>query len=142
VFAHIGGSLRRHQDEHDARIERSVEVHSRLGPPSNGLIEDRSNRAIASGNRGELRTATRAPPWGKPSRRVAVSAPTAGLTCPARPDSAARGLFDAMRRRHHYATTGLPRGSSIRGSPSTVDAELFDQEPQPGRRVSRTSDRP
>ncbi len=103
VFAHIGGRYADISIAHDARIERSVEVHSDWGT-FEWLLED----AFAQG----YRVGIVANSDGHKGRHGA-SHPGAslfgaygGLTCllAARLDRDA--LFDALRRRHHYATTG------------------------------------
>lgn len=103
VFAHIGGRYADIEMAHSIRLERSVEVHSAWGT-FEWLIEDAFKQgyrvgivANSDGHKG----------------RPGASHPGAtkfgaygGLTCMLASRLTRDGLFDALRRRHHYATTG------------------------------------
>lgn len=103
VFAHIGGRYADIRIAHDIRLERSVEVHSAWGT-FEWLIEDAFEQGyrvgIVSNSDGHK---------GRPG----ASHPGAtkfgaygGLTCMLAPSFSREGLLDALRRRHHYGTTG------------------------------------
>jgi hypothetical protein len=133
VFAHIGGRYADVKMSHDARIERSVEVHSDWGT-FEWLLED----ALEQG----YRTGIVANSDGHKGRHGA-SHPGAslfgaygGLTCLLAPELTREGLFDAMRRRHHYATTGCRMILDVRAV-FAQEAELFDQDPKLGATGSR-----
>ncbi len=120
VFAHIGGRYADIRIAHDARIERSVEVHSDWGT-FEWLLED----AFAQG----YRVGIVANSDGHKGRHGA-SHPGAslfgaygGLTCLLAPRLDRDALLDAMRRRRHYATTG-----------SRMLLDAFVDLPAPGQR--------
>ncbi|MDE0309769.1 MAG: DUF3604 domain-containing protein [Acidiferrobacterales bacterium] len=103
VFAHIGGRYADIKMAHDRRIERSVEVHSAWGT-FEWLIEDALEQGyrvgIVSNSDGHK---------GRPG----ASHPGAtkfgafgGLTCVLASELTRSGIMDALRRRHHYGTTG------------------------------------
>ena len=103
VFAHIGGRYADITMAHDVRLERSVEVHSAWGT-FEWLIED----ALAQGYRVGI-VSNSDGHKGRPG----ASHPGAsrfgaygGLTCMLADDFSRDGFLDALRRRHHYGTTG------------------------------------
>lgn len=103
VFAHIGGRYADIRIAHDQRLERSVEVHSAWGT-FEWLIDDAFEQGyrvgIVSNSDGHK---------GRPG----ASHPGAtkfgsygGLTCLLAPSFSRAGFMDALRKRHHYGTTG------------------------------------
>ncbi|MFO1160679.1 MAG: DUF3604 domain-containing protein [Reyranellaceae bacterium] len=128
VFAHIGGRYADIKMAHDARIERAVEVHSDWGT-FEWLVED----ALAQGYRiGILANSD-----GHKGRHGA-SHPGAslfgaygGLSCLLARDLTRAGLFDALRRRHHYATTGCRMVLDVRASFES-DARIYGDDPNLG----------
>ncbi len=103
VFAHIGGRYADITVAHDGRIERAIEIHSDWGT-FEWLLAD----AFAQG----YRVGILANSDGHKGRHGA-SHPGAslfgaygGLSCLLATELTRDGLFDALRRRHHYATTG------------------------------------
>ncbi len=103
VFAHIGGRYADIKMAHDRRIERSVEVHSAWGT-FEWLIDDALEQGyrvgIVSNSDGHK---------GRPG----ASHPGAtkfgaygGLTCVLAGEFTRSGIMDALRKRHHYGTTG------------------------------------
>ena len=133
VFAHIGGRYADIRMSHDARIERSVEVHSDWGT-FEWLIEDALEQgyrvgivANSDGHKGR---------HGASHPGASLFGAYGGLTCLLAPELSRRGLFDAMRRRHHYATTGCRMILDTRVAFDS-DAELFEQDPNLGAIGSR-----
>lgn len=134
VFAHIGGRYADIRIAHDIRLERSVEVHSAWGT-FEWLLEDAFEHGyrvgIVSNSDGHK---------GRPG----ASHPGAtkfgaygGLTCMLAPALSRDGLLEALRRRHHYGTTGC---RMIMDTRVTFDrpAESFDDDPLLGPTASRT----
>lgn len=128
VFAHIGGRYADIKSAHDIRLERSVEVHSAWGT-FEWLMEDALEQGyrvgIISNSDGHK---------GRPG----ASHPGAtkfgaygGLTCMLADEFSRTGLMDALRRRHHYGTTGC---RMILDTQITADeeAEVFDDDPNLG----------
>ena len=133
VFAHIGGRYADIRMSHDARIERSVEVHSDWGT-FEWLIEDALEQgyrvgivANSDGHKGR---------HGASHPGASLFGAYGGLTCLLAPELSRKGLFEAMRRRHHYATTGSRMILDTRVAFDS-DAELFDQDPNLGATGSR-----
>ena len=103
VFAHIGGRYADIKMAHDDQLERAVEVHSAWGT-FEWLIEDALKQGyrvgIVSNSDGHK---------GRPG----ASHPGAtkfgsygGLTCNLAPTFTRAGIMEALRKRHHYGTTG------------------------------------
>src|SRR5207245_6640650 len=134
VFAHIGGRYADIKMAHDARVERSVEVHSDWGT-FEWLIQDALERgyrigilANSDGHKGR---------HGASHPGASLFGAYGGLTCLLAPEFSRKGLFEAMRRRHHYATTGSRMILDTRVA-FHRDAERFDQAPNLGAALSRT----
>ena len=128
VFAHIG---RRYADikmAHDARIERSVEVHSDWGT-FEWLIQDALEQgyrigilANSDGHKGR---------HGASHPGASLFGAYGGLSCLLAKDLSRAGLFDALRRRHHYATTGCRMVLETRALFDN-DARLYGDDPNLG----------
>ena len=128
VFAHIGGRYADISMAHDIRLERSVEVHSAWGT-FEWLVEDALQQGyrvgIVSNSDGHK---------GRPG----ASHPGAtkfgaygGLTCMLAQELTRAGLMDALRRRHHYGTTGCRMVLDTRAN-FDQEAEIFADDPNPG----------
>jgi len=133
VFAHIGGRYADIKMAHDARLECSVEVHSAWGT-FEWLIDDAFEQGyrvgIVSNSDGHK---------GRPgaSHPGATSFGSyGGLTCMLASALTRPALADALRQRHHYATTGCRMVLS-------VDVELhqpgvlYDRDPALGAAKSQ-----
>ncbi len=132
VFAHIGGRYADIKVAHDGRIERSIEVHSDWGT-FEWLLEDAFEQgyrvgilANSDGHKGR---------HGASHPGASLFGAYGGLSCLLASGLTRDGLFDALRRRHHYATTGCRAHLS-----TTVrfdqPAELFSDDPQMGGQVA------
>ena len=133
VFAHIGGRYADIKMAHDIRLERSVEVHSAWGTFEwllTDALEQGYRVGIVSNSDGHK---------GRPG----ASHPGAtkfgaygGLTCMLAPEFSRDGLLDALRRRHHYGTTGcrMHLETEVRFE---TPAELFAEDPNLGPAESR-----
>ena len=103
TWAHCGGRYADIRYAHDAWLERSVEVHSSWGT-FEWLVEDAFDLgyrvgivANSDGHKGR--------PGAEPPGASLFGA-LGGLTCFLLPELTRPALFDAMRARHHYGTTG------------------------------------
>ncbi|MCL4744795.1 MAG: DUF3604 domain-containing protein [Burkholderiaceae bacterium] len=128
VFAHVGGRYADIRMSHNGRTERSVEVHSDWGT-FEWLLED----AFESG----YRVGILANSDGHKGRHGA-SHPGAslfgaygGLSCLLAPELSRRGLAEALRRRHHYATTGSRVMVEV-GARFARETLRYDEDPQLG----------
>jgi hypothetical protein len=134
VFAHIGGRYADIKMAHDARIERSVEVHSDWGT-FEWLLHDALEQgyrvgilANSDGHKGR---------HGASHPGASLFGAYGGLSCLLAPALTRAGLFDALRRRHHYATTGCRLVLDTRAA-FDADAELYVDDPQLGPTTSTT----
>ncbi|MCL4801544.1 MAG: DUF3604 domain-containing protein [Burkholderiales bacterium] len=131
VFAHIGGRYADIRMAHDVRLERAVEVHSDWGT-FEWLLEDAFEQgyrvgilANSDGHKGR---------HGASHPGASLFGAYGGVSCLLATELTRKGLFDALRRRHHYATTGC-RMLLDTGVEFATDAERFDEDPNlgPGR---------
>lgn len=103
VVPHVGGRFADVSYAHDATLEPSVEVHS-----SWGTFDWIVNDSLRLGYRIGI-VASSDGHKGRPGASYPGDAKFGsygGLTCHLLPDLTRDALFDAFRRRHHYATTG------------------------------------
>lgn len=128
VFAHIGGRYADIKMAHDARIERSIEIHSDWGT-FEWLLHDAFDQgyrvgilANSDGHKGR---------HGASHPGASLFGAYGGLSCLLAPDLTRAGLFDALRRRHHYATTGCRMHLNVEAA-FDRDATLFADDPNLG----------
>lgn len=132
VFAHIGGRYADIKVAHDARIERSVEVHSDWGT-FEWLLEDAFEQgyrvgvlANSDGHKGR---------HGASHPGASLFGAYGGISCLLAKDLTRDGLFEALRRRHHYATTGSRLHIDTRLRFDTP-ADLYADDPNMGGKVT------
>lgn len=128
VFAHIGGRYADIKIAHDQRIEKGVEVHSAWGT-FEWLVQDAFEQGyrvgILSNSDGHK---------GRPGASHPGSTSFGaygGLTCVLAPEFSRAGIMEALRKRHHYGTTGNRVILDTRVEFSE-DAELFADDPRSG----------
>jgi Protein of unknown function (DUF3604) len=128
VFAHIGGRYADIKMAHDARLERSVEVHSDWGT-FEWLLHDALQQgyrvgilANSDGHKGR---------HGASHPGASLFGAYGGLSCLLAGELTRAGLFDALRRRHHYATTGCRLVLDCRAA-FDGEALLYAADPQLG----------
>ena len=128
VIAHIGGRYADIKMAHDVRIERSVEVHSDWGT-FEWLIEDALEQgyrigivANSDGHKGR---------HGASHPGASLFGAYGGLTCLLGKELTRAGLFEALRKRHHYATTGCRMVLDVRAA-FCSDALRFSDDPNLG----------
>ncbi len=128
VFAHIGGRYADIKMAHDIRLERAVEVHSAWGT-FEWLIEDAFEQGyrvgICSNSDGHK---------GRPGASfpgATTFGAYGGLTCMLATELTRAGLIDALRRRHHYGTTGCRMFLDVRAAFDS-NAERYDDDPNLG----------
>ena len=132
MFAHIGGRYADIKMAHDARIERSVEVHSDWGT-FEWLLRDALEQgyrvgilANSDGHKGR---------HGASHPGASLFGAYGGLSCLLADDLTRAGLVDALRRRHHYATTGCRLVLDVRAA-FDAEAQLYADDPQLGPTTS------
>ncbi len=128
VFAHIGGRYADIREAHDGRIERAIEIHSDWGT-FEWLLEDAFDQgyrvgivANSDGHKGR---------HGASHPGASLFGAYGGLTCLLASELTRDGLFDALRRRHHYATTGCRAFLDTRVVFDTP-ADLYSDDPAMG----------
>jgi hypothetical protein len=132
VFAHIGGRYADIRMAHDVRLEHAVEVHSDWGT-FEWLIEDAFEQgyrvgilANSDGHKGR---------HGASHPGASLFGAYGGLSCLLATNLTRADLFEALRRRHHYATTGCRMRLDVRTRFDT-EAELFANDPNLGPTTS------
>jgi len=132
VFAHVGGRYADIKMAHEARIERSVEVHSDWGT-FEWLVEDAFDQgyrvgilANSDGHKGR---------HGASHPGASLFGAYGGLSCLLAPELTRKGLFESLRSRHHYATTGCRLILDTRARFDS-DAERYADDPNLGPTTS------
>jgi hypothetical protein len=113
VIAHVGGRYADLAYAHDGRLERAVEVHSTWGT-FEWLLHD----AFAKGYRVGV-VCHSDDHKGRPGATMpgaSTFGAIGGLTCYFMPELTRDALFAALRRRHHYGTTGTRLFLELRGA--------------------------
>jgi hypothetical protein len=128
VIAHVGGRYADVKYAHDGRIERTVEVHS-----SWGTFEWLLHDALAMGYRVGV-VCHSDDHKGRPGATTpgaSTFGAIGGLSCYLMPELTRDALFEALRTRRHYGTTGTRLYLDVRG---TFDREVtgFSEDPQLG----------
>ncbi len=128
VFAHIGGRYADIKMAHDVRLERAVEVHSAWGT-FEWLIHDAFEQGYRVGIMSNSDGHKGRPGASHPGATKFGS--YGGLTCMLAPDLSRAGIMSALRKRHHYGTTGcrMVLDTKLRFD---TPAELFADDPNLG----------
>jgi len=126
VYAHIGGRWADIGFSHDPKIEYGLEIHSAWGT-FEWLMEDAFKLGYrcgvvcnSDGHKGR-------PGASYPGASWAFSA-YGGLTCFIAEELTRDGIFDALRRRHTYGTTGNRLHLDVRANFKT-NGLLYDRDP-------------
>ena len=126
VWAHCGGRYADIKYAHDHDLERSVEVHSSWGT-FEWLVNDAFDLGYRVGIVGNS-DGHKGRPGSEPPGASQFGA-IGGLTCYLLPELTRSAAFDAMRARHHYATTGCRLHLNVRAS-LTSEGDLFHDDPR------------
>ena len=126
VIAHVGGRYADLNCAHDGRLERAVEVHSTWGT-FEWLLHDAFQRGYRVGVVCHSDDHKGRPGATRPG--ASTFGAIGGLTCYFMPELTRDALFEALRRRRHYGTTGTRLFLDLRGS---FDAAVtgFSEDPQ------------
>ena len=103
IFAHVGGRYANIEIDHDADLETAVEIHSDWG-----TFEWMATDSFRLGRRIGI-VANSDGHKGRPGASYPGSSDFGaygGLTCYLARENSRAALFESMRARHHYATTG------------------------------------
>ena len=128
VMAHVGGRYADITFAHDAALESAVEVHSAWGT-FEWIIWDAFDKgyrvgivANSDGHKGRP---------GADYPGASFFGARGGLTCHLAPRLDRDAIFECMRRRHHYATTGNRMILNVTAK-LDEDAQLFERDPAVG----------
>lgn len=131
VWAHCGGRYADIAYAHDHALERAVEVHSSWGT-FEWLVEDALRLGYRVGIVGNSDGHKGRPGAEMPG--AGLFGALGGLTCYWLPALTREALFEAMRARHHYATTGCRMHLMVRAT-MEQPAVLWRDDPRiPGAR--------
>lgn len=125
VFAHVGGRYADTTYAHDPRLETAMEVHSAWG-----TFEWMLTDGFALGHRCGV-VCNSDGHKGRPGASypgAATFGAYGGLTCFYAAELTRDGIFDALRRRHHYGTTGCRLHLDVRAR-LPGGGRLFEQDP-------------
>jgi hypothetical protein len=126
VMAHVGGRYADITYAHDGRLETAVEVHSDWGTFEwilHDAFEKNFRVGVVCNSDGHK---------GRPGASypgASFFGAQGGLTCYLAPRLDRDAIFEAMRRRHHYGTTGNRMLLSVEAVTKS-DATLFMRDPQ------------
>jgi hypothetical protein len=128
VIAHVGGRYADVKAAHDGRVERTVEVHSTWGT-FEWLLHDAFDMGYRVGVVCHSDDHKGRP--GATTPGASTFGAIGGLSCYFMPELTREALFEALRTRRHYGTTGTRLFLDVRG---TFDADVtgFSEDPQLG----------
>src|SRR5499433_2784345 len=126
VIAHVGGRYADIKLAHDGRLERSVEVHSTWGT-FEWLLHDAFEKGHRVGVVCHSDDHKGRPGATRPG--ASTFGAIGGLTCYFMPELTRDALFEALRKRHHYGTTGARIFLDLRGSFDQA-VTAFSEDPQ------------
>ncbi|MSP48195.1 MAG: DUF3604 domain-containing protein [Alphaproteobacteria bacterium] len=133
TFAHVGGRYADIAVGHDGRIERSVEIHSTWGT-FEWLLHDAFRLGYRVGVVCNSDDHKGRPGLASPG--ASLFGAIGGLTCVKLRALTRDAVFEALRRRHHYGTTGIRLHLDLRAT-FADGAELFADDPALGPTTSR-----
>ena len=128
TYAHCGGRYADVKMAHDGRFEKSMEVHSSWGT-FEWLLEDALDMGYRTGIVGNSDGHKGRPGASYPG--ASLFGAVGGLTCMLMPDLTRDSLFDCIRKRRHYATTGGHGGRMMIDVKARFDAPatLYHDDP-------------
>jgi Protein of unknown function (DUF3604) len=134
VIAHVGGRYADIKSAHDGRVERSVEVHSTWGT-FEWLLHDAFEKGYRVGVVCHSDDHKGRPGATRPG--ASTFGAIGGLTCYFMPELTRDALFEALRRRRHYGTTGTRLFLDVRAS-FAQPVTRFSEDPQlaPGKELA------
>jgi hypothetical protein len=129
VIAHVGGRYADIKFAHDGRLEHAVEVHSTWGT-FEWLLHDAFEQGYRVGVVCHSDDHKGRPGATRPG--ASTFGAIGGLTCYLMPELTRDALFEALRRRRHYGTTGTRLYLNLHGS-FAEPVTAFAEDPQLAR---------
>ncbi len=126
VYAHVGGRYADTAQAHDPRLETAMEIHSAWG-----TFEWMLTDGFALGHRCGV-VCNSDGHKGRPGASypgAATFGAYGGLTCFLTDDLSRDGLFECLRRRHHYGTTGCRLHLAV-DAHFDQPAEVYERDPK------------
>ncbi len=128
VIAHVGGRYADVKYAHDGRVERTVEVHSTWGT-FEWILHDAFEKGFRVGVVCHSDDHKGRP--GATTPGASTFGAIGGLTCYFMPELTRDALFEALRKRWHYGTTGTRLFLDVRGA-FDADVTGFSEDPKLG----------
>src|ERR1700722_7871481 len=128
VIAHVGGRYADIKYAHDGRIERSVEVHSTWGT-FEWILHDAFEKGFRVG--GVCPSDDHKGRPGATTPGASTFGAIGGLSCYFMPELTRDALFEALRQRRHYGTTGKRLFLDMRAT-FEQDVTGFSEDPKLG----------
>ncbi|NRB33057.1 MAG: DUF3604 domain-containing protein, partial [Rhizobiaceae bacterium] len=126
VYGHVGGRYANIHYDHDPNIETAYEIHSAWGTfewiMADSIDLGRRVGVVANSDGHKMRPGASFPGAG-------LFGAYGGLTCFLAKENTRDGIFEAMRRRHHYATTGCRMYMDVRAD-LPEGSVIFERNPQ------------
>ena len=133
VIAHVGGRYADIKYAHDGRLERTVEVHSTWGT-FEWLLHDAFEKGYRVGVVCHSDDHKGRPGATRPG--ASTFGAIGGLTCYFMPELTRDALFEALRQRRHYGTTGTRLFLDLRGTFDRAGDRLLGRPAARARRRS------
>ena len=126
IYAHVGGRYADISYAHDPKLERSMEIHSAWGTfewlLTDGFPLGHRSGVVCNSDGHKGRPGASYP-------GASMFGAYGGLTCFYAEELTRDSIFECLRRRHHYGTTGTRLHLDVRAVLQT-GGQLFDEDPK------------
>ena len=126
VYAHVGGRYADIKYGHDPKLERSMEIHSAWGTfewlLTDGFPLGHRSGVVCNSDGHKGRPGASYP-------GASMFGAYGGLTCFYAKELTRDGIFECLRKRHHYGTTGTRLHLDVRAT-LPRGGQLFDEDPK------------
>ncbi|MAU07703.1 MAG: DUF3604 domain-containing protein [Deltaproteobacteria bacterium] len=137
VYAHVGGRYADIMQAHDSRLETAMEIHSAWGTfewlLTDGFPLGHRSGVVCNSDGHKGRPGASYP-------GASTFGAYGGLTCFLTKDLTRDGIFECLRRRHHYGTTGCRMHMEV-AVQFDEDATVFERDPNAFPDTKRSASR-
>ncbi len=137
VYAHVGGRYADIMQAHDSRLETAMEIHSAWGTfewlLTDGFPLGHRSGVVCNSDGHKGRPGASYP-------GASTFGAYGGLTCFLTKDLTRDGIFECLRRRHHYGTTGCRIHMEV-AVQFDEDATVFERDPNAFPDTKRSASR-